>query len=318
MFSLSLRVWFVETRLDTTTTQPILCGLLFYENCLLSLGNSIDEWDPACQLGYVLHACIVPLFLVVCFELAYEVHKRRSVNFFGIEFDAGRRDSSTRWSWFWRNFVRLISISLFVVNVFVNFDAEFEDPDEDAAHTGFFGLRTGDDASAHVLLALIPSAILAGFALYIGYQLWKYGTDSSMIVHATYFNPWIWMFVGAAGMLLGQFPNGAWYKTTSNGGEALLLICNARMFKEIANDLKSGREMTEFITEVNAGAQAHFEREVKMSKREELQRQTSTYPSPEVRELRRNLELAPGGQAATANVVGDRSLVEVGLAENRI
>lgn len=35
-------------------------------------------------------AIIAPIFVVETFELAYLVHKRRSVNFFGIKFDVSR------------------------------------------------------------------------------------------------------------------------------------------------------------------------------------------------------------------------------------
>lgn len=35
----------------------------------------------------MLTAAVIPLFLVVMFEVAYAVHKRRSVKFCGIVFD---------------------------------------------------------------------------------------------------------------------------------------------------------------------------------------------------------------------------------------
>ena len=42
----------------------------------------------------VFPAAVIPLFLVVMFEVAYAVHKRRSVKFCGIVFDVSFLDKS--------------------------------------------------------------------------------------------------------------------------------------------------------------------------------------------------------------------------------
>ena len=67
-------------------TTCVLCLTLFYENLALAI------WAVApgatVPLGMLKLRCatqsfVIPLFLVTQFELNYEVHKRRSANFFG-------------------------------------------------------------------------------------------------------------------------------------------------------------------------------------------------------------------------------------------
>jgi hypothetical protein len=68
-------------------TTCVLCLALFYENLALAV------WAVApgfvVPLGMLKLRCatqsfVIPLFLVTQFELNYEVHKRRSANFFGV------------------------------------------------------------------------------------------------------------------------------------------------------------------------------------------------------------------------------------------
>lgn len=62
------------------------------------------------------------------------------------------------------------------------------------------------NASAHLLLALLPTTGMALIALYIAVYMWKYGNDASIVVQSTICNGWIFLFLGALALLGGQLP----------------------------------------------------------------------------------------------------------------
>jgi hypothetical protein len=71
-----------------------------------------DNDSPLSTLGNVIGPSAIPILLDVLYEVCYLVHKRRSVNFFGLEFDQGHRVkilSSTTRSFVLRNFIRVLS-----------------------------------------------------------------------------------------------------------------------------------------------------------------------------------------------------------------
>lgn len=63
-----------------------------------------------------------------------------------------------------------------------------------------------EDASAHLLLALLPTTCMAVIALYIALYMWKYGNDASIVVQSTVCNGWIFLFLGSLALLAGQVP----------------------------------------------------------------------------------------------------------------
>lgn len=63
-----------------------------------------------------------------------------------------------------------------------------------------------EDASAHLLLALLPTTGMAVIALYIALYMWKYGNDASIVVQSTVCNGWIFLFLGTLALLAGQVP----------------------------------------------------------------------------------------------------------------
>lgn len=62
------------------------------------------------------------------------------------------------------------------------------------------------DASAHLLLALLPTTGMVTIALYIAVYMWKYGNDASIVVQSTVCNGWIFLFLGTLALLAGQIP----------------------------------------------------------------------------------------------------------------
>lgn len=63
-----------------------------------------------------------------------------------------------------------------------------------------------EDASTHLLLALLPTTGMTVVALYIALYMWKYGNDASIVVQSTVCNGWIFLFLGSVALLAGQVP----------------------------------------------------------------------------------------------------------------
>lgn len=63
-----------------------------------------------------------------------------------------------------------------------------------------------ESASAHLLLALLPTTGMAVIALYIAIYMWKYGNDASIVVQSAVCNGWSFLFLGTLALLAGQVP----------------------------------------------------------------------------------------------------------------
>lgn len=216
------------------TSLP-LCACLVIENVVLAVGDEVDEHGGVAGFAKVVHALIIPLFLVLFFEVAYEVHKRRSVNFCGIIFDEGHRRSFTFSSFFVRHSTHFIAVLLIAVNLIVNFNAL----ENESGRAGMVGYHELDESEEHLIFGIIPSVVLSLYVLYVTVVLWRYGTTQSLEVHTSYLNPWAATFVGALAQVAGQlFPNSV-YPLTSNAGEVVLLSCFNALLPHIHRDLET-------------------------------------------------------------------------------
>lgn len=215
------------------STSVPLCACLIIENVVLALGETVDEDSGAAGFAKVVHAFIIPLFLVLFFEVAYTVHKRRSVNFCGITFDEGHRRSFTVASFFVRHSTHFIAVLLIVVNLIVNFNV----PKNESGRAGRAGYHELDESEDHLIFGIIPSVVLSLYVIYFTVVLWRYGTTQSLQVHTSYLNPWAATFIGALAQVAGQlFPTSV-YPLTSNAGEIVLISCFNVLLPHIHRDL---------------------------------------------------------------------------------
>jgi len=232
--------------------MPFLCSCVIYENIVMAIGD-LDRNGIAVNIGRACHAVIVPLFLVATFELTYLIHKRRSVNFCGITFDASKRrkktkaDESSLCSTILRFAVLFVATVLLVVGILVNYNLIEEGSSGSGLSISQGYLDINEDWDTHFWLSLVPSLVLWVFIAYFGCRLWNYGTHYSFMVHATCFNPWIWMCVGASALCAGQLCPKEVYPITTNAGELALLLCVSRMFPEIVGELEQQDSMAVFI-----------------------------------------------------------------------
>ncbi|CEG44016.1 uncharacterized protein PHALS_14289 [Plasmopara halstedii] len=70
---------------------PFICISLIFDNVIMAT-TGIDRRCTSTQAMLAFHACITPMLLLVYYELAYLVHKHKSVNFCGISFESDHRE----------------------------------------------------------------------------------------------------------------------------------------------------------------------------------------------------------------------------------
>jgi hypothetical protein len=216
---------------------------------------------------YAIQPVAVPIQLNVLFEICYLVHKNRSVNFAGLEFDQGHRvkilNSRTR-SFILRNLIRVVSLALLVMGIVANFnimwlgqdgrkkDSEVEDSDTSylVGRIGWWGLHpwTGQ---VHLLLSLLPTMFLVLVAFYLSIVLWTYGASSSIVVHSSYLNPWCSQFFGTLCMAVGQCFGESLYLVTSHLGYLMLIWSDLYLMRsEISKEIIQTKDFEEFLQHV--------------------------------------------------------------------
>eukprot|EP00968_Pinguiococcus_pyrenoidosus_P015325 scaffold1409_cov245-Pinguiococcus_pyrenoidosus.AAC.9 len=267
----------------TACLGAITAAIMIFENAVLLAGDRVDEEGALAGATGIVHAFIIPLLLVYVFELAYQVHKHRSVKFCGITFDEGHRKSFGLKSFLVRRSTQFIATAIVAMNILVNFDLLSVD-DEDAGSTGYAGLERvlwgvisavkktccvrGSDTvvspfpwrfdafflrltgeNAHIIFAILPSIILALYVAYISVALWLYGSNNSMTVYTSFVNPWGIVFVGGIAQVAGQIFNDEHYPVTSNGGETVLLSTIAFLIPHIVRDLEDVESFAKYLAE---------------------------------------------------------------------
>lgn len=155
---------------------------------------------------------VIPMLLVAMFELNYEVHKRRSANFFFgcIAFDQGHRTSTGLCGALVRYSLWLVALGVLLIQLVVNAGAMAEPAAAMPryARWTYLGGRsiTSLDSGVGVgwgdAVDFFPMCLLLVFGGYTGASLWRYGTTISTDVRATAVNPWGSMLLATVGLAI--------------------------------------------------------------------------------------------------------------------
>lgn len=173
----------------------------------------------ALRLRGAVHAFVIPLFLVILFELNYTVHKKRSSNFFLIKFDQGRRRSTSLLSFILRNSIWGLALSILLAQIVLNSpyiaDPLYGSPPTRFLHKGFSSflgeVHKAKNENQEFILGwesgadVIPWFIFLTFSLYTGLSLWRYGTTISTDVRTSSLNPWAAIMVASSGLTVAWF-----------------------------------------------------------------------------------------------------------------
>lgn len=244
---------------------PLNCLIMSIENAALAASgrfytDTVEE-NKLVQAVFAMQAMEAPILLIVAFELTYLVHKRRSVNFCGMYFDEGRRVNKTITtpikSFLLRNLIRILAIFLFAMGIVGNFDltGELTTVNELAGRAGWWSLVKDPrpwDEKWPLLLSLLPTAVLALCSFYFSFLLWRYGTESSIVVHSSVLNPWFNPFFGTVALAAGQVAPEEWYPLTSNIGLLIFVITLLLLMAEVDKDMVAADNFGVFLTEVAA------------------------------------------------------------------
>mmetsp|Transcript_18252 Transcript_18252/g.25956 ORF Transcript_18252/g.25956 Transcript_18252/m.25956 type:complete len:387 (+) Transcript_18252:35-1195(+) len=200
----------------------------------------------------LLQPFAVPILLDVLYETCYLVHKRRSVNFFGLEFDQGHRvkilNSRTR-SFVLRNFIRAIALCLLAIGILSNMELLSSTTTKDYTE-GWMGLYPWV-GQIWLLISLTPYFCLFVIGFYLSILLWRYGTSYSMNVHSSMCNPWCAQFFGNIAFGIGlAFSSSDLFLITSHVGFLLLIWSVLAVMREISKDLLADEEFEDFLKEV--------------------------------------------------------------------
>jgi len=222
-----------------------------YDSHIVEDGNENFDSNVFIQAVFVLQTFEVPILLIVVFEITYLVHKRRSVNFCGMYFDEGVRVKNTAFmSCMLRNSIRTLATVLLVMGLVVNFDLIQTGADVDAlaGRAGWWALAGEDwDGKVHLLLSLIPTAVLTLVSFYLSIMLWRYGTESAMVVHSSMCNPWFYSFFGTLAMAVGQLFGEELYTVMSNAGMLIFIITILLLMVEVDKDINATTDVAYFL-----------------------------------------------------------------------
>lgn len=247
---------------------PLACLFCAIENISLAAsGPIIDarmDHHALLKIVFFVQTTEVPFYLVTIFELTYLVHKRRSVHFCGMYFDEGRLGrrvqgvfSTPVKSFVFRNLIRFVALLCWILGIAANFDIlrQTDEVDRLAGRTGWWKLWDHESTeeeiySLHVLMSLIPTVVLIFCSFFLSIALWRYGSNSSMVVHSSCANPWFFPMFGTIALSVGQLFYERWYSFTSNLGLLIYTITLLALMKEIDKDIVQTAEFTDFLRQV--------------------------------------------------------------------
>jgi len=247
-----------RAQLATRLFFPIfVCFMSAITNLILATPINEDDGSFWIKIFYVLHAARAPMMLLTTFELCYVVHKRRSVKFCCILFDnRGHRVSNNIISCILRNSIWALSSLMFITGIAVDLGLlthqgpSFED--DEMGVTGFLEFaEEGGEKREGAFAALIPWLVVSICNIYLTLTLWKYGSFSAMVVHTSYFNPWMWPMIGTCfliGCFCVKYEN---FLIASNTGIVIMTISILFLMKEIDRDLLAQEEFSNFLRNVS-------------------------------------------------------------------
>lgn len=238
---------------------PLALFILTYINLVMIFGDVIPHGGGIAASVFVLQPIVVPILMLLTFEITYILHKRRSVNFCGIQFDEGRRLKLNFKDWVLRNLVRIVSGGLIAIGIVANFAAveEGDVGDESSAMSvGWVYAFSSDSSSGSSLaqnvrafMSLIPVSILVVANFYFSFVMWLYGSNRSMIIHSSYVNPWISLLLGTVALAITQILGSERiYPLTSSLGYVIIVVSILVLMVEVDKDMQAADDFSDFLS----------------------------------------------------------------------
>ena len=243
------------------------CGTLSYKTSDYGDGAVVEAWAVVL---YMLQATVAPGLFLSTFVVTFLAHRTRSIPFCIVyrgtsvgqwhNFAAGginnaelHADESDMAQALIRPatlvvLTRLFSLGLLILSLFVNFDVVWDEYDL-AGRTGWLTLLTEEwsDESLHILLSLLPMAVVAVSCLYFSLLLWRYGTLFAMIIYSSLINPWLAPLLGIFFLLAGQAFGPELFPILSHTGILVYVMCFVRLLFEVRKDFEAANNLGNFL-----------------------------------------------------------------------
>ena len=218
------------------------------ENLVLAIevsGNSLPQ--SVTDIVYVLESTAAPCLLLSTFDVTYCIHKTRHIPFCGV-YDGQTHTKNPKCTLALKMSIRVIALGLLSMSIIANFGL-IGTTSPYAGRTGWYWIITEpwNKTHVHVLLELMPFAVLALANIYFSIALWRYGTSYSMDVHASPFNPWFTPFFGTMALICGQWFGPRWFPLLSNLGIFVFVESILLLFREVNRDMEAATELREFL-----------------------------------------------------------------------
>ena len=243
------------------------CGTLSYKTSDYGDGVVVEAWAVVL---YMLQATVAPGLFLSTFVVTFLAHRTRSIPFCIVyrgtsvlqrhNFAAGginnaelHADESEVAQALIRPatlvvLTRLFSLGLLILTLFVNFDVVWDEWDL-AGRTGWLTVVTEEfsDESLHILLSLLPMAVVGISCLYFTLLLWRYGTFFSMIIYSSPVNPWLSPLLGVFFLLAGQVFGPELFPILSHTGILLYVMSFVRLLFEVRKDFGAANDLGHFL-----------------------------------------------------------------------
>lgn len=230
---------------------PFLSFCMLWENIILYLGSDVQN-NTIIDVSYVLYSLIIPLFVIIIFELSYRLFEARSANFLCIPFDERGTDNdslgtnyaalATLW------FVRLCAIALFGLNIIKSFSL-FGYDSNIHGRNGYKALES-HPLSIDYWFSYIPPIFLSVISIVVGISLYSYGNNLSIgLLHT---RRWRLILPCVICQAVGQvFYSSKIYPISSNAGEIILLLGTTLLLHLVQKDLARAGSFADFLRRSN-------------------------------------------------------------------
>jgi hypothetical protein len=287
-FSILSAVFFVITvvviRLSTTChafyewnairlLMPAVACFLGMETATLAVQSSWSTMvvvDPWAITLFMVSSTIAPGIFLISFVITFLAYRTRSMPFCFVYRGPGRQDHVREP---WRDddeevlqplvrpavlvvAIRLFALGLLILNLMVNFDVMWSEPSL-AGRTGWGTVILSDPnddnnnnnpSMDHIILALVPMALVSLSCLYFSLLLWRYGCELSLVIYSSgVINPWLTPVLGSLAMIIGQLFGPDLFLITSNSGILLYMLSLVRILYEAQRDLQVSGDLGNFL-----------------------------------------------------------------------
>jgi len=245
--------------------MPAVACFLCVQNATLAFEASEREAIPQqwAIAVFMMSSTVAPGIFLFSFVITFLAYRTRAMPFCFVYRGPGRQAAAGEP---WRDddeevmqplvrpavlvvSIRLFALGLLVLNLIVDFDVVWSEQDL-AGRTGWRSVvqNPSDVATDHIVLALLPMALVCFCCLYFSLLLWRYGCEFSLVIYRSgNFNPWLSPVFGTLCMMVGQTFGPDLFLLTSSCGILIYFLSMVRVLFEARYDMRQAGDLGLFL-----------------------------------------------------------------------